>query len=60
MSLWLTVSIWIMWAIWSVVEVHALYVRDINYCVFITQTSSMVTILWVLFTVFWFYFQFIS
>jgi hypothetical protein len=57
MSLWLTIAIYIMWALWSIVEVHGLHVLNTNRFAYYTRTSRMVTILWIVFTIFWFSFQ---
>lgn len=60
MSLWLTVSIWIIFVLWSLIEVagiHALItIPHAQY----SLTASVVTYLWVLFSVFWLSFQFIG
>ena len=58
MALWLTVSIWIIYSMWSLIEVHGLYVPGTNRFAYYTQSSRTVTLLWVVFSVFWLSFQF--
>ena len=60
MSLWLTVAIWIIFTMWSLVEVHGIYVLCTNRFAYYTKSSSIVIWLWAMFTVFWLCFQFIG
>jgi hypothetical protein len=60
MALWLTVSIWIIFTLWSLVEVRGFYLLGKYPQLYYTKSSSIVTWLWTVFTVFWLSFQFIG
>ena len=60
MSNWLTVSIWIIFVLWSIIEIAGMYTFVTRPYVRYTVGSSIVTWLWLMFTVFWLCFQFIG
>jgi len=60
MTLWLTVSIWIIFVFWSLIEVHGMYVFCTHQHIRYSKFASRVTLLWVVFSVFWFSYQFIG
>lgn len=61
MSIWLTVAIWIIFMLWSFIEVSSLYILIKTYPkMYYTRTAIKVTYLWILFTIFWLSYQFIG
>lgn len=64
MSNWIIIAIytliWIMWGVWSIVEIVGIYTFFNNLKVRYTLGSSIVTYLWIVFTVFWLCYQFIG
>jgi hypothetical protein len=60
MSLWLTVAIWIILILWSIIEVVGMYVLLKHPKARYTMSSSIMTYFWIVFVVCWFCFQFID
>ena len=53
----LTVIVWSLLIVRSIIEIYALYTRGIEHCPFTTKTSEVITLLWLIFLFCWFCFQ---